>query len=216
MIKLEYFELIIKCILFYGVVVCALRIMGKREVGELSVLDMVVYFVMSEILALTISEPNETILKALLAIVTLVVLQTSVAWTCMKKKKWRDFFEGTPVILIQNGIIDQNAMRKQRYTIDDLLYQLRDKDISSPEEVQYAILENSGVLTVLSTKNSKLKWPYPLIADGQIQTDSLNALGINQNQLMKELNRQGCESIDEVFLCLMQKNGLYVIKKERF
>lgn len=214
MIKLEYFELIIKCILFYGVVVCALRIMGKREVGELSVLDMVVYFVMSEILALTISEPNETILKALLAIVTLVVLQTSVAWTCMKKKKWRDFFEGTPVILIQNGIIDQSAMRKQRYTIDDLLYQLRDKDISSPEEVQYAILENSGVLTVLSTKNSKLKWPHPLIADGQLQVDSLNALGINQNQLMKELNRQGCQSIDEVFLCLMQKNGLYVIKKE--
>lgn len=210
----EYIELIAKCVFFYAVIVFALRVMGKREVGELSVLDMVIYFVMSEILALTISEPNETIIKALLAIFTLVVVQYLVAWTCLKKKKWRDFFEGTPNILIMNGLINQAAMRKQRYTIDDLLFQLRDKDISSPEEVQFAILENSGVLTVLKKNNSKLRWPNPVIADGIIQKETLQQLKLDEDWLLEELHKQGCSCAEEVFLCLIQKNGLYVIKKE--
>lgn len=212
--KMEYIELIAKCVLFYAVIVCALRLMGKREVGELSVLDMVIYFVMSEILALTISEPNETIIKALLAIITLVILQRSVAWTCLKKKKWRDFFEGTPNLIIQNGIIDQKAMRQQRYTIDDLMFQLRDKEVGSPEEVQFAILENSGVLTVLKKKDCKLVNPQPLIADGILQKEALIQSGIQEAWLKEKLKEEGCSSFEEVFLCLLQKDHLFVLKKE--
>lgn len=210
---MEYLELILKCILFYAVIVCALRIMGKREVGELSVLDMVIYFVMSEILALTISEPTETMGKALVAIVTLVLLQMTVAWVCLKLKKCRDFFEGKPSVLIENGIIDQQEMRRQRYTIDDLLYQLRDKDISSLQEVQYAILENSGVLTVLEKNSSKLLYPFPLIADGVIQKEHLKKAGIEEGWLKTKLSMEGCSSEKEVFLCMIQKNGLFILKK---
>lgn len=210
---MEYIELIAKCVFFYGVIVFALRVMGKREVGELSVLDMVIYFVMSEILALTISETNETIIKALLAIFTLVLMQILVAWTCLKKKKWRDFFEGTPNIIIKDGLINQEAMRKQRYTIDDLLFQLRDKDVSTPDEVQFAILENSGVLTVLKKNDSKVKWPDPLIADGILQKEVLHHIQLDETWLNDELRKQGIEKIEDVFLCLHQKNGLYVIKK---
>ncbi len=211
---MEYLELIVKCIFFYGVIVFALRVMGKREVGELSVLDMVIYFVMSEILALTISESNETVMKALLAIATLVLLQIGVAWTCLKKKKWRDFFEGTPSLIIKDGLINQNAMRKQRYTLDDLLYQLRDKEVGTPDEVQFAILENSGVLTVIKKKDSRIKWPDPLIADGILQKETLHRLKLDENWLIRELQKQGCDQIEDVFLCMSQTNGLYVIKKE--
>ena len=138
---MEYVELISKCIFFYLIIIISLRVMGKREVGELSVLDIVIYFVMSEVYALSISEPDQSIWKALIAILTLTVLQILIAWACLKKKKWRDFFEGKPSLIIYNGMIDQMEMKKQRYTIDDLMYQLRDKDISTPEEVQFAILE---------------------------------------------------------------------------
>ena len=72
----------------------------------------------------------------------------------IEEKKWRDFFKGKLSLIIHNGIVDQNAMRKQRYSIDDLLYQLRDKDVSTSDEVQFAILENSGVSTVLKKTES--------------------------------------------------------------
>ena len=152
---MEYVELVSKCIFFYLIIIISLRVMGKREVGELSVLDIVIYFVMSEVYALSISEPDQSIWKALIAILTLTVLQILIAWACLKKKKWRDFFEGKPSLIIYNGMIDQREMKKQRYTIDDLMYQLRDKDVSTPEEVQFAILENSGTLTVLKKRGQQ-------------------------------------------------------------
>ncbi len=211
---LEYFQLVFRSIFFYSIIVFALRVMGKREVGELSILDIVIYFVQSEILAMAIASPDEPLLKPLLAITTLVLLQILVAWTCLKKKWWRDFFEGKPSYIIENGIINQSEMRKQRYSIDDLLYQLRDKDISSVDEVDFAILENSGVLTVLKKNDNKLKYPQPLIADGIIQKEVLANSNLSEDWLKKELLHQGCEVVQEVFLCLYQKNGLYVIKKQ--
>ena len=188
---MEMLELIAKCVFFYVVIVVSLRVMGKREVGELSVLDVVIYFVMSELLALSISEPDQSVGKALVAIATLSVLQISIAWACLKKKRWRDFFEGQPSLIIYDGIINQKEMKRQRYTIDDLMYQLRDRDISSPQEVQFAILENSGTLTVLKKDSSKLRWMDPLISDGIVQTFLVDNVsnGIFLTALDRTLNK---------------------------
>lgn len=210
---MEMLELIAKCVFFYVVIVVSLRVMGKREVGELSVLDVVIYFVMSELLALSISEPDQSVGKALVAIATLSVLQISIAWACLKKKRWRDFFEGQPSLIIYDGIINQKEMKRQRYTIDDLMYQLRDRDISSPQEVQFAILENSGTLTVLKKDSSKLRWMDPLISDGIVQTKVLTQIGKDTAWLEQQLSREGVVDPSEVFLCLWQKNGLFVLKK---
>lgn len=210
---MEYVELVAKCVFFYLVIIVSLRMMGKREVGELSVLDIVIYFVMSELLALSISEPDQSVWKALIAIITLSVLQIAIAWTCLKRKKWRDFFEGKPSLIIYNGLINQKEMKKQRYTIDDLLYQLRDKDISSPDEVQFAILENSGILTVLKKDSSKLKWKDPLISDGVVQQQVLADIGKDEAWLKEQLETEGVQDFSEVFLCLWQKNGFFVLKK---
>ena len=203
---MEYVELVSKCIFFYLIIIISLRVMGKREVGELSVLDIVIYFVMSEVYALSISEPDQSIWKALIAILTLTVLQIIIAWACLKKKKWRDFFEGKPSLIIYNGMIDQMEMKKQRYTIDDLMYQLRDKDVSTPEEVQFAILENSGTLTILKKDASKLKWKDPLISDGIVQKQVLEAIGKDEAWLREQLETEGVADPSEVFLCLWQKN----------
>ena len=210
---MEYVELVAKCVFFYLVIIVSLRMMGKREVGELSVLDIVIYFVMSELLALSISEPDQSVWKALIAIITLSVLQIAIAWTCLKRKKWRDFFEGKPSLIIYNGLINQKEMKKQRYTIDDLLYQLRDKDISSPDEVQFAILENSGILTVLKKDSSKLKWKDPLISDGVVQRQVLDDIGKDEAWLKEQLQTEGVQDFSEIFLCLWQKNGFFVLKK---
>ena len=143
----EYITLMIKCLVVYFVIIIALRIMGKREVGELSVFDIVIYLVMSELLAISITESHESILKSLVPIFTLAVLQIIISWILLKSKKVRDIFDGKSVILIHNGHINQDAMRKNRYNIDDLMSQIRSHDLCTPDEVAFAVLENNGYPT---------------------------------------------------------------------
>ena len=119
----EYFTLIWKCFFFYFVIIFALRLMGKREVGELSVFDIVIYLVMSELLALSITEADDSIFKALVPLFTLAFLQILLSQILLRFQKVRDFVDGKPVILIDHGVINQKAMRKERYSC--LLYTYR-------------------------------------------------------------------------------------------
>ena len=105
-------------------------------------------------------------------------------------------------------------MKKERYSIDDLMSQIRDKDLCSPEEVAFAILENNGNLSVLPKKTCKVRHPDPLISDGKINKEALIEIEKDEEWLKKELQKEGVNGIEEVFLCLWQKSGMYVIKRE--
>ena len=105
-----YVILVFRCTFFYFVITALLRIMGKREVGELSVFDIVVYFVMSELLAISISDPNEDMLKTLIPIVTLTILQVSLSWLMMKMQKVRNIVDGRPVFIITHGKLNIEEM----------------------------------------------------------------------------------------------------------
>ena len=209
-----YITLIFKCFLFDMVIIIALRIMGKSEVGELSVFDIVIYLVMSELLALSISNPKESVFKSLVPIFTLAFLQIIISVILLKSKKLRDIFDGKAVIIIHDGQINQKTMKKERYSIDDLMSQIRDKDLCSPEEVAFAILENNGNLSVLPKKTCKVRHPDPLISDGKINKEALIEIEKDEEWLKKELQKEGVNGIEEVFLCLWQKSGMYVIKRE--
>lgn len=210
----EYIMLISKCFIVYFVIIFALRLMGKREVGELSVFDIVIYLVMSELLAISISNPQESIMKSLVPIFTLALLQIMISWILLRSRKLRKLFDGDPVILIHNGHINQKEMRRQRYSLEDLLAQIRSCDIASPEEVGFAVLENSGHLSIMPINKCKVKHPYALISDGFVNEHVLKDLNLDETWLKKELKRQGVDQVEDVFLCLVQKNGLFVIKKE--
>lgn len=210
----EYFTLIYKCVVIYFVIIIAMRVMGKREVGELSIFDVVIYLVMSELLAISISEKNESILKSLVAIITLALMQVFVSWILLKSKKSRDIFDGKSVVLIHNGHINQEVMRRERYNIDDLMTQLHEKNIGSPQEVEFAVMETNGTLTVLEKNKCKVKHPSPLISDGVINQNALADLHRDEAWLNKLLIKEGVNSAQDVFLCLWQKDGLYVVKKE--
>lgn len=210
----EYFTLIYRCVLIYFVIILALRIMGKREVGELSIFDIVIYLVMSELLAISITELEESILKSLVPIVTLAILQILVSWILLKSKKSRDLFDGKSAILIHNGHINQATMKKERYNIDDLMTQLHEKSIGSPSEVEFAILESNGSMSVLEKNKCKVKHPSPLISDGIINQAALQDLHLDEVWLSEALLHEGVDNYHEVFLCLLQKDGLFVLKKE--
>lgn len=209
----EYFGLMFKCFFFYFVIILALRLMGKREIGELSIFDIVIYLVMSELLALSLTENKDTIFKTLIPLVTLTSLQIVVAHLIMKYEKFRTLIDGKPVILVHNGRILQDVMRKERYNLDDLMMQMRECSIGSVHEIAYAILETNGKLTLLKQTDCKVKYPFPLIQDGKIQKDSLIQSKVVFEDILQAMKKNGIENVEDVFLCLYTKNGFSFIKR---
>lgn len=210
-----YLSLIIRCILFYFILIFALRFMGKREVGELSVFDIVIYLVMSELLALAVTETKESVWKAIVPIATLAILQITISYLLLKSNKMRDVIDGNPAILIHNGILKQDEMKKQRYNIDDLLSQLRGKDICCLKEVQFAILENNGTLSIFKKNTCDVIHPYPLIQDGVLNEVVLKDLNKDKEWVTHQLHESGYNEIRQIFIAMVMKDGLYVLPRKK-
>lgn len=209
----EYINLVVRCIFFYFMIIVALRFMGKREIGELSIFDIVIYLVMSELLALSLTDDDKTIFHTLVPLITLAILQVTVAHLIMKYEKFRHLIDGEPVILVQNGLINQSTMKKERYNIDDLMMQIREFGIGSIHEIAFAILETNGKLTVLRKNDCKVLYPFPLIQDGQIQTQTMKEGHFSNDDLIQAMKKNDIDDIKDVFLCLYTKNGFSFIKK---
>lgn len=128
---MDYILLIGKCFFFYMIIIIALRIMGKREVGELSIFDIVIYLVMSELLAISLTEAEASVFMTLVPLITLSALQIFLSKMILHFQPFRNLVDGSPVILIENGLIDQHTMRKERYNLDDLLLQIRSYQIAA-------------------------------------------------------------------------------------
>ena len=209
----EYINLVVRCIFFYFMIIVALRFMGKREIGELSIFDIVIYLVMSELLALSLTDEDKSIFHTLVPLITLAILQVSVAHLIMKYEKFRHLIDGEPVILVQNGLVNQSTMKKERYNIDDLMMQIREFGIGSIHEIAFAILETNGKLTVLRKNDCKVLYPFPLIQDGQIQTQAMKEAHFSNDDLLQAMKKNDIDNIKDVFLCLYTKNGFSFIKK---
>ena len=162
-----------------------------------------------------ITDVKVSIFRSLVPITVLALLQIVISWVLLKNKRIRDLFDGKAVIIIENGMIDQQMMRKERYSIDDLMSQLHDKDLSSPAEVAFAILENNGTLSILPKHSCQVLYPEPLISDGEVSQSALRAIGKDEAWLNAQLKKKGIHSVQEVFLCLLQKNGLFLIRTQR-
>lgn len=215
---MEYLIVILKTLIFYFILILILRIMGKREVGELSVFDVVVFFVISDLFSLSLNGEEAgkiiTIFNALVPIAVIVTLQVITSYVALKSEKIRNLIDGVPCIIIKNGNIDQKTMKKQRYNLDDLLSQLRLQGIDSIEKVAFAILEATGDLTIIEKEKCNCDWPLPLVKDGIINEATLQEYGNNKEWLYNELRKQGYKSCDNIFLVLALKDGLRVIEKQ--
>ena len=144
---MKYLIVLYRSILFYIIISIGYRIMGKREIGELSIMDFTVSIFIAEMVAISIENYKSNIFLSIIPIVVLTLIQITVSYISMKNNKTRNIIDGTPSVIINRGKINFEEMKKQRYNLDDLLLQLREKQIRSIEEVDYAILENNGKLS---------------------------------------------------------------------
>ncbi|MDH6673970.1 uncharacterized membrane protein YcaP (DUF421 family) [Paenibacillus sp. LBL] len=141
--------LILRTILMYVVIFVTMRIMGKREIGKLSIFDLVISIMIAEIAVFVLEDVNKPIWEGLAPIAVLVGIQVGLAYIGLKNRKIRLFADGRPSVLVSRGKLHRKEMTKLRYNLDDLMQQLRGKDIDSLADVEFAILETSGQLTVI-------------------------------------------------------------------
>ncbi|CAM3939171.1 DUF421 domain-containing protein [Lederbergia lenta] len=210
-----YIIIILRTILLYGVILVIFRLMGKREIGELSVLDLVVFIMIGEMAVVAIEQHKDPLLHSLIPMAVLLIIQVSMAYGSLKSRKFRQLVDGKPSIIIKNGKIDEKLMKKLRYNFDDLLMQLRTKDVNNISDVEFAILETSGVLSVVKKDKSKSgSYTLPLIIDGDIQLDHLEEAGKSEQWLLKELKARGHDSIENISFCSHQDGQFYIDYKD--
>lgn len=211
---MDYLVVLERTILFYIIITVLYRFMGKREVGQLGIVDLIVSILIAELAAISIDNRTESIFLSIIPIVALVLIQMGMAYYSLKNQKVRDAFDGTPSVMINRGKINFKEMVKQRYNIDDLLTQLREQHIKSIEEVDYAILETSGKLSVFKKKDNRFgDYPLPLILDGKIQEDTLKQIQKTEKWLQKTLTEEKV-NIEDIFYAFYQEKNIFIIKKE--
>lgn len=193
----------------YFFIILVYRIMGKKEVGQLSIVDLIVSILIAELVAIAIEGKN-TILIAVIPIGILVIIQILISYISLKSIKFRHLIDGRPTIIIKNGKLNITEMSKIRYSLDDLITQLRLQGIKSIENVKYAILENNGNLSVFSNDSD---YPLPLILDGVIDYSVLKEINKDYKWLNNILKNKNLE-LKNVFYAFYTSKKVFIIEKK--
>lgn len=211
---MSFYEIIIlisKTIFSYIFLLIILKIMGKREMSQVSIFDLVIFLIMSELFSLALNDIDSSILHFVIPVIIIVILELVSAFISMKSIKVRNFLEGKVSFIIYKGEIDYLEMKKNRFNISDLMLQLRNKDIQSPIEVEFAILEGNGILNVIKKKDLLVEYPDPLIINGKVNDEALKKLSLNENFLYSELSKLNYTSPSQIFFAQYLKNGLFIV-----
>lgn len=206
--------LFLKTAALYVIVVAALRIMGKRQIHELQPSELVITLLVSEIAAAPLQDSEKSIGSVMIPLLTLIVFELITSVLNIKSVKFRNFLQGNSAVIIRDGQVDQKQLKKLRYSLEDLLEELRKKDIFDISEVQYAIAETDGSISILPIPEKRNVTPSDLnlsvehdsapvtvIDDGVIVYDNLNECNLTEKKLMNMIREK---KLDIKKILLMQ------------
>ncbi len=218
-----------RTVILYFLIMIGLRLMGKRQIGELEPSELVLTMMISDLATVPMQDFGIPLLAGVIPILTLLALSMLMSQLSLRNLRFRELVCGTPAVLIRHGVIQQQTMRKNRYTLDELLEELRSQGISCVEDVKYAILENSGQLSVLPWTRRQpptaaqldleveddVTLPTVLINDGRVLARNLAACGHDRAWLNGQLRQWQASSPREVFLLTLDEQGrVSCVKKE--
>lgn len=218
----------LRTILLYTVLIISIRLMGKRQIGEMEPTEFVVTMLIANLAAGPMQDAALPLFSALIPILTVLALELMLAVLCMKSTAICKLVFGKPAILIRNGVIDQKALSLNRMRMDELTEQLREKDVFDLSTVQYAILETDGEMSVMlyperkpataaaqGVKVDPTALPYTVISDGKLMKENLAISGRDRAWLRKELKKRNVE-VQDLFLFTVDDNGkINAVKKEK-
>lgn len=201
-----------RTIFLYVLIVIIFRLMGKREIGELSILDLVVFLMIAEMAVMAIENTNDPLIHTIIPMFLLLGIQIGLAFLSLKNQKVRRVIDGSPTIIIDRGKINEHAMKTQRYNFDDLMTQLREKEINDIKEVDFAILEPSGKLSVIKKdkNDEEQELQLPLIIDGVIQEENLFRIEKTNLWLRQQLRNLGYSDLKNISFCTHNKGAFFI------
>ena len=218
-----------RTVILYILIMGGLRLLGKRQIGELEPSELVLTMMLSDLATVPMQDFGIPLLAGVIPICTLLALSLLMSQLSLQSLRFREMVCGRPSVLIREGVIQQKTMRENRYTLDELLEELREQGYGDLREVKYAILENSGQLSILPWAKyapvtaeqlglevrEESSLPTILINDGQVLPKKLQQLGKDAAWLTHALRAQGFSSPKDVFLCSIDEAGsITCIKKE--
>ncbi len=218
----------IRAIVLYLLVIFSVRFMGKHQIGELQPSELAITILISNIATLPLEDVNIPLVTGIVPIVTLAALDVIMSWVGVKSKFIRGITSGKPVVIISNGKINQKKMRDIRFTIDDLISALHSQNIFDINEVQYAVVETTGSVSVyqkyeyknvtnadMNFKSKDINPPEVIIDDGVLIEKTIKSLGISDVELQKALKKENAK-IKSTYLMTVDLDRNYtVIKKEK-
>ena len=203
----------IRTLLIYVFLSVSLRVMGKRQLGELNVGELVSTLLISEIAAIPIADPDIPLLNAVIPLLLTLSVEIILSTIKNKSEKLKKSFEGTPTYIIYKGRLLQNELSENRISVNELLSELRCQNIGDIGEVEYAIIEQNGSLSVI--KKGKNDMTHPIIIDGEILEETLVREGKNSAWLSRVMKEKGLRA-DEIFLMTLSDGGdVNIIRKDR-
>lgn len=211
---MELLTTVLRTLFFYFFVTFAYRIMGKREVGQLGIVDLIVSILIAELVAISIENVDKSIMLTIAPISLLVVIEVALAYLSAKSRWFRQVFTSKPSVIINHGVINYKEMIKQRYSLDDLLVSLRQASIKSIEDVEYAFLESNGKLSIFKYNLFKTDsaYPAPIIVDGVIQANTLKNIRKNKIWIKLYLRKQNI-NLEDIFYAFYKNGKIYTILK---
>ena len=202
----------IRAIIVYCVLIFSVRLMGKRQIGELQPSELAITILISNIATLSLEDTSIPLIMGLIPLLTLVCLDVLMSWAGMLHGRIRTLMSGRPVVIIKDGVIDQQKMFELRFTADDLMEALRGQNIFDISEVQYAVAETTGKISFypkyeyrgVTNGDMKLKKtssdpPVMIVEDGTVLTDNLGSAGLDRKWLDRELDKNRID-LNEIYI----------------
>lgn len=222
---------VIRTLILYAVVIAALRIMGKRQIGELQPSELVVAIMISDLATVPMESVDIPLLSGILPVLTLIMAEVITSYISLKSKLVRKFIIGQPSVVIYDGKINEQELERLRFNLDDLLEELRLNGCHDISDVAVAVIETSGKLSVIPRDNARPVTvedmqltevrhdglPCTVIADGRLNEYELKRSGKTESELFNELKKRGANNISEVFIASIDAEGeLFLqLKSER-
>lgn len=200
-----HYDVIIKTIIFYLVMLIIVRLLGKREVGEISVFDLVILLIIADIATISINDSWDKVLPSILSLFSLLLLQKIIAFLALRFSFVRKLTDYSPSIIIYDGKLNLKEMKKQAYSVEDLLHQARNKGIMNLSEIKMAILEPTGQLSIYK-KEEYTRQILPVVISGVFKEDNITILNINKEDILNYINKKDLMLEDINYLASDGKN----------
>ena len=219
----------VRSIMLYVIVLVVMRLMGKREIGQLQPFELAIAIMIADLASVPMSEVGIPIINGIIPILSLLVMHLIISFINLKSIKMRQLICGKPSILIYRGKINEKVLIKERFTINELQERLRANNINNLADVEYAILETSGQVSIIQKPNKRTTIPedfnimpeyegisYDLVVDGKIMNDNLKILNKTYGWLKKEVNKFNIEPEEALLVTVNAKGDIFCQKKEKY